>query len=212
MIKFNRNGPGLPMLVFLSIVTFIGSGAAYVFLVQYRHFRAYVSEEPTFIAAAPSPESGKNTLQRLQDFQSGNGGDTLALNSEEVNSLMAFSEPLKALDYGYSLEFRDSVFMARASVPLLRLQTQLSGLIRFLNLSGYVNSELTGYPRLENGKLELIPVAARMNNRDAPVNAIIKQGFVNIGDLATDPAAYADFLGRIADIRIRSGVLLLVRK
>ncbi len=211
MFGIKRKGPGLPILIFLSIITFFGSGAAYVFLIQFRHFRSFVSSEPTFTAPSYSLYEGQAALEKVNRFVADEGGDTLALSADELNAMMLLSQSLEKLNYGYALDFQDSTFTARASVPLVDLQSQLSGFIRLLNLSGYVNSELIGYPRLQDGKLELIPVAARMNDREAPINALIKQGYVNIGDLADDKEAYANFLSRLDDVLIRSGSLLFIR-
>ena len=79
-------------------------------------------------------------------------------------------------------------------------------------MRGYLNSVMKGYPELKAGQITLVPVSATMNGVNAPLTALSRNGNVNIRDWVEDKDFYDRAVAQLAEIKIRGGRLLLIKR
>jgi hypothetical protein len=65
--------------------------------------------------------------------------------------------------------------------------------------TGYLGSDMRGYPSLEKGQVNLIPVTAAMNGLQAPASVLNRKG------------GTCRAVARLAGIKVRTGTLLLIK-
>lgn len=202
----------LLMPAFLVLVFFI------LMAMQYKQLKALVSPRPADLPQVQtSPESQARIKAELDSFlvapgaTDRNGKDTLALDAADLNDLIHGSEALEKLGLDYHLSLEDTLLVARNSLPVERMRGALATLAKLLRVHGYLNSEMKGYPKLEGGKLYLVPVAAIMNGIPAPPSVLSSKGKIEAREWASDKDAFDKAAGRLADVKIRRGRLLLIR-
>jgi hypothetical protein len=182
---------------------------------QYKQLKALVAPRPAELPQVQStPESRERVKARLDSFltaPSGNVRDTLALGAADLNDLIRASEALEKLRLDYRLSLEDTLLVARNSLSVEHLRGALATLAKVLRVRGYLNSEMKGYPRLENGKLYLIPVSAMMNGTSAPASVLSSKGKLEPREWVADKDGFDRALARLAEVRIRGGRLLLIR-
>ena len=185
---------------------------------QYKQLRSFVSDRPMALEPIPdSPEAQEKTRARILGFLETAGmdsaaSDTLAVTAEEINQMVKSSKALADMRLDYHLDLKDTLLVARNSLPVESLRGFLSTMARLMRVKGYLNSEMKGYPEFKEGKLVLVPVSAVMNGQAAPVSVLDSKGKLEVRDWIADKDAYDRALARLADIRIRDGHLLLIKK
>ena len=183
---------------------------------QYKQLRVFLSPQPEAIPYLPkSPEEEAQVTAKVRGFfapAAADSADTLRLSARELNHLIRTSRALETAGWKYHLEMQDTLLTARSSVSARDMKGAVSILLKVMRMHGYFNSSMRGYPRLEAGKIELVPVAATMNGLPAPVSALSRKGNVDPRDWVEDKAFYDQALGRLSEVRVRGGELLLIRK
>jgi hypothetical protein len=162
-------------------------------------------------AAPTSASDAALSNGALAAAPTGNAPDTLTLTAGDLNHLIRGSQELEKLRLDYHLEMQDSVLVARNSMPVERLIGPLSTMAKILRMKGYLNSEMKGYPTLENGKVIMIPVSAVMNGIPAPASVLNSKGKLDLRDWVGDKDAFDRAVAGLKEIRIRDGRLLLIR-
>ena len=71
---------------------------------------------------------------------------------------------------------------------------------------------MKGYPEFKDGTLVLVPVSAVMNGQAAPVSVLNSKGKLDLRDWVSDKDAYDKAIANLADVKIRDGRLLLIKK
>lgn len=180
---------------------------------QYKQLKILVAPAPVDLPYAPQSRSAEDRVTAaLKAFLEAPGADTLALSAEDLNHLARASRTIREMGWKYHLEMADTLAVIKTSFPASEMRGPAGKLIRLMRVEGYLNSEIHAYPRLDQGKLILVPLRARMNGEAAPPTALTKQGDLNPRDWVEDRAAYDRALARLASVRIRDGRLLIVRK
>jgi hypothetical protein len=185
---------------------------------QYKQLKALVSPQPAELAQIQtSPESQARVRAKLDSFllAPGNPGggakDTLSLDAADLNDLIHGSEALEKLHLDYRLSLEDTLLVARNSLPVEDMQGILAKLAKLLHVHGYLNSVMKGYPKLEDGKLLMVPVAAMMNGVSAPPAVLSSKGRIEAREWVSDKEAFDRSTAHLAEVRIRGGRLLLIR-
>jgi len=202
---------------FLVLVFFI------LMAMQYKQLKALVAPRPEELPLVQtSPESRARVRAELDSFLSAPGPvpdaasrntqDTLALDAAELNDLIRSSDALEKLHLDYHLSLEDTLLVARNSLPVEHLSGVLATLARLLHVHGYLNSEMKGYPKLEGGDLSLVPVVAKMNGIVAPPSVLSSKGKIDAREWVADKDGFDRAMQRLADIKIRGGRLLLIRR
>jgi hypothetical protein len=140
-----------------------------------------------------------------------NTKDTLSLGAAELNDLVRGNEALENLHLDYHVSLEDTLLVARNSLPVEQMKGALAMLAKVLHVHGYLNSEMKGYPKLEDGKLYMVPVAAVMNGMAAPPSVLSSKGKIEAREWASDKDAFDSATARLAEVKIRGGRLLLIR-
>jgi hypothetical protein len=184
---------------------------------QYKQLRAFVSPNSMELFKVPvSSEAQAQVVAKLRAFSSqGEGdtfGDTLALSAEEINHLLRSSPSLEALQLDYHMELKDSLLIARNSLPVERLHGALSFLAKTLRVRGFLNSEMRGHVEFEKNKIKLVPISATMNGVVAPVSVLNRKGGVDPAEWIEDKEFYTRFVGLLSAIEIRNGSLLFIKR
>ncbi len=219
-------------LFFLMMPAFVVLILILLVAMQYKQLRAFVSPQPmelrvvpesrdaqeqvrvklkAFLAAKPAPGAASGD-SAPGDPARGNAGDTLSLGSEEINHLARSSRPLADLKLDYQLDLEDTVLIARNSLPVEKLRGALSTLAKLLRIHGYLNSEMCGYPVFKDGKLIVVPSAAKMNGMAAPVSVLGTRGQLDVRDWVSDKDLYDQAMASLSDLRIRGGKLILIKR
>ena len=207
-----------PFFIFLLMMpAFLGLIILLLVAMQYKQLRSFVSDKAMPLDPIPdSPAAQEKARARILEFLADRGGDTasdtLAVSGEEINHLAKGSKTLSDMRLDYHLDLKDTLLIARNSLPVDRLQGFMSTMARLLRVKGYLNSEMKGYPEFRDGKVVLIPVSAVMNGQVAPVSVLDSKGKLDVRDWIADKDAYDRAIARLADIRIREGRLLLIKK
>ena len=102
--------------------------------------------------------------------------------------------------------------VARNSLPVEHLNGVLATLAKLLHVHGYLNSEMKGYAKVEGGNLYLVPVVAKMNGIMAPPSVLSSKGKIDVREWIADKEGFDRAMQRLADIKIRAGHLLLIRR
>jgi hypothetical protein len=186
---------------------------------QYKQLKALVSPRPAELPQVQtSPESQARVRAMLDSFflapgavAAGNTRDTLALDAAELNDMIRGSDALENLGLDYRLSLEDTLLVARNSLPVDRMKGLLAALAKVLRVRGYLNSVMKGYPKLEGGKLYLIPVAAIMNGISAPPSVLSSKGKIEAREWASDKDAFDRAVAHLAEVKILGGRLLLIR-
>jgi hypothetical protein len=71
---------------------------------------------------------------------------------------------------------------------------------------------MKGLPEFKDGTLVLVPVSAVMNGQAAPVSVLDSKGKFDLREWVSDKGAYDKALANLAEVRIRGGRLLLIKK
>jgi len=216
-----------PFFIFLVLMpAFLVMIFLILLAMQYKQLKALVSPKPADLPAVQtSPESQARVRAALDSFLlapplavpaaggagTRNGQDTLALGAAELNDLVRGSEALEKLGLDYHLAVEDTLLVARNSMPVERLKGVLATLAKLLHVHGYLNSEMKGYPKLEGGKLYLVPLAAIMNGIKAPPSVLSSKGKLEPREWVADKEAFDRATAHLADVKIRGGRLLLIR-
>lgn len=208
-----------PFFIFLLMMpAFLGLIILLLVVMQYKQLRSFVSDKPMALDPIPdSPEAQEKAKTRIMGFLAGQRTDSLAtdtfiVSAEEVNQLARSSKTLTDLGLDYHLDFQDTLLVARNSLPVDRLQGFMSTMARLLGVKGFLNSVMTGYPEFKNGTLVLVPVSAVMNGQVAPVSVLNSKGKLDPREWVSDKAAYDSAMAKLADVEIRDGRLLLIKK
>jgi hypothetical protein len=208
-----------PFFIFLLMMpAFLGLILLLLIAMQYKQLRSFVSDKPMALDPIPdSPEAQAKAQSRIQAFLDGKktdslSSDTLWVSAEEINQLAKSSKTLADLRLDYHLDLQDTLLVARNSLPVDHLQGYLSTLAKVLRVKGYLNSEMKGYPEFKDGTLVLIPVSAVMNGQAAPASVLNSKGKLDVRDWIDDKSAYERALAGLAEIKIRDGRLLLIKK
>jgi hypothetical protein len=163
-----------------------------------------------------SSEAQAQVVAKLRAFSSQEEADTLAdtlaLSSEEINHLLRSSPSLEALQLDYHMELKDSLLIARNSLPVERLHGALSFLAKTLRVRGFLNSEMRGHVEFEKNKIKLVPISATMNGVVAPVSVLNRKGGVDPAEWIEDKESYTRFVGLLSVIEIRNGSLLFIKR
>lgn len=228
-----------PFFIFLMIVPVFAVLIVMILLImQYKQLKSFVAPEAAAMPKLEStPADQEQVRARLQAFLAApasmsadsaakldsaktakatgthpsQAADTLALTAVDLNHLIRSSSSLEKLKLDYHLELQDTVLVARNSLPVERLIGPLSTMAKVLNMKGYLNSEMKGYPSLEGGKVILVPTSAVMNGIPAPASVLNAKGKLDLRDWVGDTAFYDRALAGLKGIRIREGRLLLIR-
>lgn len=208
-----------PFFIFLMMMpAFLGLIILLLVAMQYKQLRSLVADKPMALAPIPdSPEAQERMRARILGFLESRGtdsaaSDTLAVSSEEINLMAKSSKTLSDMRLDYHLELKDTILIARNSLPVESLQGFMSTMARLMRVKGYLNSEMKGYPEFKDGKLVLVPVSAVMNGQAAPVSVLDSKGKLEVRDWISDKDAYDRALAHLADIEISDGRLLLIKK
>lgn len=185
---------------------------------QYKQLKALVSPRPAELAQVQtSPESQARVRAKLDSFllapsaTDSSRRDTLSLDASELNDLIRNSEALENLHLDYHLSLEDTLLVARNSLPVEEMKGVLAKLAKLLHVHGYLNSVMKGYPKLESGKLVMVPVAAMMNGVSAPPSVLSSKGKIDAREWVSDKEAFDRATAHLTDVRIRGGRLLLIR-
>lgn len=160
--------------------------------------------------AAPTATSATSATPSAGAVQ-GNANDTLSLSAADLNDLIRGSESLEKLGLDYHLTTEETLLVAKNSLPVEHLQGLLAGLARLFRVRGYLNSEMRGYPKLEGGKLYLVPISAIMNGITAPPSVLSSKGKLEPREWVADKEGFDRALARLSEVKIRGGRLLLIR-
>jgi hypothetical protein len=185
---------------------------------QYKQLRSFVSEKPMPLDSIPeSAQAQAEARARIEGFLTGKkpdslASDTLAVSAPELNHLARSSKILSDLGLDYHLDFQDTLLVARNSLPVDRLQGFMSVMARLMRVKGFLNSEMKGYPEFKDGVLLLIPVSAVMNGQVAPVSVLNSKGKLDVREWVSDKDAYDRAIAMAADVEIRGGRLLIIKK
>ena len=208
-----------PFFIFrLMMPAFLGLIILLLVAMQYKQLRSFVSDKPMPLDSIPdSPEAQEKTRARILGFLKSRetdsaASDTLVVSAEEINHLAKNSKTLSDLRLDYHLDLKDTLLIARNSLSVDRLQGFMSTMARLLRVKGYLNSEMKGYPDLKDGKLVLVPVSAVMNGQAAPVSVLDSKGKLDVRDWIADKDAYDQAIANLAEVKIRDGRLLLIKK
>jgi hypothetical protein len=199
---------------------------AILMAMQYKQLKSFVSPRPMEMATVPeSPQSQEQVRAKLRHFlaeapaapgqapaRPGNRPDTLELSAEDVTHLIRSSSSLADLRLDYHIDMKDSLLVARNSLPVAALREPLATLAKVMRVTGYLNSEMQGYPALEDGKVIIVPVSAIMNGMPAPVSVLDVKGKLDLRAWVSDKDFYDRALAELADIKIRGGRLLLIKR
>ena len=102
----------LMMPVFILIILML------LLSMQYKQLKAFISPHAVDLVRIPeSREAQEQVRVKLREFLSPNAPDTLALSAEEINHLARSSRPLTEMRLDYQLDLKDSVLIARNSLP-----------------------------------------------------------------------------------------------
>ena len=199
--------PAFFVLIFLILVA-----------MQYKQLKALVSPHPLELAQVPSsPESRARVRAKVEGFltvpkaSENTANDTLALDASDLNELIRASEALENLHLDYHLSLEDTLLVARNSLPVEEMKGVLATMARLLHVHGYLNSVMSGYPKVEDGKLYMIPISAVMNGVAAPTAVLSSKGKIEAREWVSDKEAFDRATAHLADVRIRAGRLLLIR-
>jgi len=185
---------------------------------QYKQLKALVAPNPADLAPVQtSPESQARVRAKVDSFLLAPPAadrahrDTLGLDAADLNDLIRGSEALQNLHLDYHLSLEDTLLVARNSLPVEEMQGMLATMAKLLHVHGYLNSIMKGYPKLEGGKLSLVPVAAMMNGIAAPPSVLSSKGKIEAREWVSDKEAFDRATAHLADVKIRGGRLLLIR-
>lgn len=213
-----------PFFIFLLLLP------AFLFLVflilmamQYKQLKALVAPRPEELPLIrTSPESQARVRAELDSFLLAPGSspnaaprntqDTLSLDAADLNDLIRSSEALEKLHLDYHLSLEDTLLVARNSLPVEHLNGVLAALAKLFHVHGYLNSEMKGYPKLEGGNLALVPVVAKMNGIMAPPSVLSSKGKIDAREWVADKDGFDRAMQRLAEVKIRGGRLLLIRR
>lgn len=174
--------------------------------------RSYLSSEAFPIEHIPFSREAENLVRKkTADFIHRETGDTLILNSEEVNHLIRTNQRMTEYRVQYLVELQDSLFNLKCSAPAGAVKSHMSGLINFFNLDGYINAEMEGYVRLREGKLTVVTTRSQMNGREAPFTLLGKRTHIDVGKFFKDRAEYEKIIKAIKSVWIRDRLLVMVR-
>jgi hypothetical protein len=205
----------MPAFLFLIVLMLVA--------MQYKQLRSLVAPRPLELATVPeSPEAQEKVRAKLHGFLEGApaapapapgaGADTLALSGEEINHLARTSHTLADMHLDYHLDFEDTLLVARNSLPVEHLKGFMARMASLLRVKGYLNSEMKGYPEFKDGTLSLVPVSAVMNGQAAPVSVLDSKGKFDLRNWVSDRDFYDQAIARLAEVKIRGGKLILVKK
>lgn len=205
-----------PFFIFLLLMpAFFVLVVCILIAMQYKQLKALVSPRPAELAQVQtSPESQARVRAKLDSFllaPNATAKDTLSLDAKDLNDLIRTSEALENLHLDYHLSLEDTLLVARNSLPVEEMKGILAKLAKVLHVRGYLNSVMKGYPKLEAGKLVMVPVAAEMNGVSAPPSVLSSKGKIDAREWVSDKEAFDRATAHLTDVRIRGGHLLLIR-
>jgi hypothetical protein len=185
---------------------------------QYKQLKALVAPRPAELASVrTSPESQARVRAKVDSFLTAPKAaehaakDTLGLDDADLNDLIRGSEALENLHLDYHLSLEDTLLVARNSLPVEEMKGALATLAKLLHVHGYLNSVMKGYPKLEDGKVSMVPVAAVMNGVSAPPSVLSSKGKIEAREWVSDKEAFDRATAHLAEVKIRGGRLLLIR-
>jgi hypothetical protein len=213
-----------PFFIFLFILPAFLLLVFFILLaMQYKQLKTLVAPRPEALPQVQtSPESRARVRAELDSFflapgavpdaASRNSQDTLSLDAADLNDLIRSSAALENLHLDYHLSLEDTLLVARNSLPVEHLNGVLATLAKLLHVHGYLNSEMKGYPKLEAGNLSLVPVVAKMNGIMAPPSVLSSKGKIDAREWFADKDGFDRAMRHLAEIKIRAGHLLLIRR
>jgi len=223
-----------PGRAFWMFVVFVPIGLGIIFsllmVMQYRQIKALVAPRPMAIEnAVKSSLQDKLVLQSVLNFViksqttpssdssqlkmgiSANE-DTLALNEQAMNHLLALSPALKTSHGFFRIELKDSLITLLNSVPVGELKGPMSILIKVFRTKGWLNSSMEAELIWEDNAPRIIVRKAIMNGVDAPTAVFNRDQRMEPRHMVADTTQYDEIMTQIKKVGISNGLVTIIRK
>jgi len=176
--------------------------------------KSYISSSPWPIAHLQvSRNSQEMVIIRIKDFtNSKRSGDSLVLSSQDINHLIHSNSLIHNYGVKYLVELEDSLFNIKSNADVKKVMTHLRLIIRLMGLKGYINTEIEGYIRFRENKLNIITTRSQMGGQQAPFTLLGKRTHIDIGDFFQDKTRYESFKNSIKSVSISRKKLIFIRK
>lgn len=191
---------------------------AIILVTQYRQFKASVSPIPEvseFMWDASSQSRLDSVVINLREFSANDSAkksDSLWLNAEDLNLLMASSPVIASQGIHFHADIKDDQITLRSTQAVQAMQGKFAGIFKKIAKSGYLNARLEGEPEWKDGRLEFSPDSGFLNGQKVVAVALQKRGGMSPRDFLTDTVAYAEFIAALGDVKATDGKILLIRK
>ncbi len=173
----------------------------------------YISEKPFPIEHIMlSVEKEAAISLKVEDFFYRDSHDTLTLDEDELTHLIRSNKKMKEYGVDYKLSIDSGYFNLRSSIPAKKVKNHFSGLIRFLNIKGYINAEIEGKLHLIEGRLKFVSTRSHMNGKPAHFTFLGKRTHVDLIDFLENRDLYYQSLEKIESISLSGKKLWIIKK
>lgn len=179
---------------------------------QFKQFKSYLAPQPIVTHITPKSVLAESLASaKISLFFSGDLGDTLKLEGEDLTQLARTSKLLEAQNRQYEFTLKDSLMVVRNSLPVSQIPGIFMKALRYFHPEGFVNSELQARPDLQKELFEWAPVKATMNGVAATLTVFPDHGRINVRNWVQDTAFYDSAFKSLKSVRILHDTLYLVR-
>ncbi|MBF0431073.1 MAG: hypothetical protein HQK83_07330 [Fibrobacteria bacterium] len=199
--------------LFLGLFGILAIVSVVVYFALVAPAKSYVSDTPFELIHEPVDKTAEQkVITKITSFVRSDSVKTTAFNSREINHLIRTNKRIKDAKIKYKVTLEDSLFNIRCVVPTNNVSGPLKKFIETLNITGYINAEVEGYLRMQDGKLMLISTRAEINGQPAPFMLLGKRTHIDVSKFFQDDKKYNKMINRLEGIKIKDRKMLITKK